>query len=170
MLEHEIAIRPIRNDDFEAVGALNVSTFREYEALYSHVSWYDEYLEALRDTKTIAQFTSMLVATDSGNVVGSITIELDHEYDGTPKLPHDYAKFRMLTVAKTFRRCGIGRTLLVHAIAVVRDSGRPGVRLNTSEATGAIPLYTRLGFVRDASHDYTEEIEKNPYLGFLLEF
>ncbi|KAJ2892074.1 N-alpha-acetyltransferase 30, partial [Coemansia aciculifera] len=56
----------------------------------------------------------------------------------------------MVAVGKSFRKQGIGSTLVLKALEVMREKGADEVILETeTENAGALALYEALGFVRD---------------------
>jgi mycothiol synthase len=59
-----------------------------------------------------------------------------------------------IAVRETERGRGLGRALLHHAIRVYRDRGasRVGLKVDTSNPTGAIQLYESVGFVVDRTY------------------
>jgi ribosomal protein S18 acetylase RimI-like enzyme len=59
-----------------------------------------------------------------------------------------------IVVRETERRRGLGRALLQHAFRVYRDRGasRIGLKVDTSNPTGAVQLYESAGFVVDRTY------------------
>ena len=80
----------------------------------------------------------------------------------------DQGEFRMLAVAPTARRGGIGRALVERCVARSRDLGHRELLLcSASTMRAAHRLYAALGFVRAPEHDW-RPLPRIQLLGFRL--
>jgi ribosomal protein S18 acetylase RimI-like enzyme len=144
----DIEIRPIRADEYAAVGAATASAYREFWQPNS--PGWDEYLAFIADVGSRAERATVLVALDAGAIAGSATLELDARIRPGPAepLPPDHAHLRMVGVSPEHRGKGIGRLLVVASIDLARARGRRVMTLETDPAmVTAQQLYVSLGFV-----------------------
>ena len=141
-------IRPVRPEEFERVGDLVVDAYRPY------FPDLGEYEAELRDVAGRSSRVEVLVAELDGRVVGTATYVPGPGRDSDFDEP-DWADLRMLAVDPSARGKGIGRALSEACIERARRDGRAVIGLHTdNEMTPAHSLYTSLGFVRDAEHDW----------------
>ncbi len=144
----DIEIRPIRADEYDAVGAATASAYREFWQPNS--PGWDEYLAYIADVASRADRATVLVALDAGAVAGSATVELDARIRPGPAEPlaPDHAHLRMVGVSPEHRGKGIGRLLVVASIDLARTRGRRVMTLETDPVMlAAQQLYMSLGFV-----------------------
>lgn len=138
-----IAVRPVTGADHAAVGRLTVAA---YDAV-GRVS--DDYRDALRDVAGRQDpDTSVLVAVDDGQVVGSVTVvsacSVHFEHGD-----HGDGGFRMLAVDPAAQGRGVGRALLDAALDHARRKGWRRLAITTMEwMSGAHRMYEAAGFVR----------------------
>jgi GNAT superfamily N-acetyltransferase len=94
-----------------------------------------------RDARVVAGDAPVHVAEAEGEVVGMVTVCVFTTVTGTKAfLDH-------LVVAGEWRRRGVARALMAHAIAVARDAGASRLDLTAgAEKTAARALYASLGF------------------------
>jgi ribosomal protein S18 acetylase RimI-like enzyme len=147
-MPEDIEIRPIRADEYEAVGAATASAYREFWQPNS--PGWDEYLAFIADVGSRADRATVLVALDAGAIAGSATLELDARIRPGPAEPlaPDQAHLRMVGVSPEHRGKGIGRFLVVACIDLARARGRRVVTLETDAVmVVAQQLYLSLGFV-----------------------
>lgn len=138
-----IEVRPVRDDEQETVGRLTV-------AAYDHVGRVsDDYRVHLADVSSRQDDdTTVLVALDGGEVVGSITVVSacsEHfEHRG-----HGDGGFRMLAVDPAAQGHGVGRVLLDAVLEHGRTQGWRRLTITTMTwMRGAQRMYERAGFVR----------------------
>ncbi len=152
----ETVIRPIRNDEFEAVGALTVEA---YASAYE-IDLSGEYIAELGRAAERAAAHEVWVAVDgtTGELLGTVTTPGPGERLSSFAVEGDM-DFRMLAVAQAARGRGIGRLLVGHCRALAEDRGASRLVLHTgSDMHLAVALYEGLGFER------LVEVEENfPY-------
>lgn len=143
-----IEVRPVRDDEHEAVGRLTI-------AAYDHVGRVsDDYRAHLADVASRQDDdTTVLVALDDGEVVGSVTVVSacsEHfEHRG-----HGDGGFRMLAVDPGTQGRGVGQALLDAALDHARRQGWRRVTITTMTwMRGAQRMYERAGFVRRPDRD-----------------
>lgn len=85
----------------------------------------------------------VLGAVDNGEIVGTVTLELDLP----PNQPHRAEIAKMMTRV-AWRGRGIAWRLMLEVERIARERGRTLLTLDTGTDDGAGPLYERLGFVR----------------------
>jgi ribosomal protein S18 acetylase RimI-like enzyme len=159
--EGPVTVRPVRPDEYDAVGQLVVEAYRTL----GDVGSYEQHLH---DVAGRVASGEVLVAQVGRRVVGTVTF-----VDGQTVLSEaddpDAATIRMLGVATEARGSGVGETLVRACINRAQASGRRRVRLHTrTSMTSAQRLYERLGFRRDPEHDWSPA-PGLLLLGYLLE-
>jgi ribosomal protein S18 acetylase RimI-like enzyme len=146
-----IQVRLIRPDEVQAVSALAVGA---YAASYELSDGYRADIGAVADR---ARDHEVWVAVDvaSGELLGTVS---------TPRAGRVMSAvanegeldFRLLAVASTARRRGVGERLVEHVLGLARERGIRRVVLNTGpDMVGAHRLYERLGFERLPEREYT---------------
>lgn len=128
---------------------------RAYEAIPD--GWpldEDGYRAELRDVPGRVRSAEVAVAFLDGALVGCVTYvapgsALDEHHDGEPS-------FRMLGVGPEAGGRGVGTALVHWVIGRARAGGHRHLWLYTAEPMRvAQAMYRRLGFVRQADHDWT---------------
>jgi ribosomal protein S18 acetylase RimI-like enzyme len=148
----DLIIRPAREADLPAVGAITVEAYR----VDGYVGDHDDYARTLADSAARFRDAEILVAADdSGAVLGSVTVV----HPGTPyaeiSRPGEL-EFRMLSVAAAARGRGVGEALVRAVVDRARAAGLDRVVLSSSEKMlAAHRLYERLGFTRLPERDWT---------------
>lgn len=159
-----VQVRLAAPAEYDRVGALS-------DAAYSHDYQISErYRASLRDVATRAHEHEVWVAVDSrsGEVLGTVATPRPgghiSELGGEGELD-----FRLLAVAPSARRRGIGRLLVEHVIALARQRGATRVVMNSGpEMLGAHRLYLEMGFTRRPERE-TREIDGKVLLAFGLD-
>jgi len=140
----DVLIRLAAQGEYEAISELG-------ETAYSHdYDITDGYRQRVRDVAARAAEHEVWVAADrhTGQLLGTVTgpgpggriseLAQDGELD-----------FRLLAVAPSARRRGIGRLLVEHMIALAAERGATRVVMNSGpDMTGAHRLYYAMGFTR----------------------
>jgi ribosomal protein S18 acetylase RimI-like enzyme len=130
-----IEIRAARPEEFEEAGRVTALAYREF-ARPGETDW-EEYSDRIADVGARAGTTTVLVAVEDGRVLGSVTLELDgrveagHEAADDVVPPHE-VHVRMLGVDPAARGRGVGKALMLAAIALSRRRGKRLMTLNTT--------------------------------------
>jgi ribosomal protein S18 acetylase RimI-like enzyme len=156
----------VRPDEADQLGAITLAAYTE---LPGHVEEPD-YEAELADVATRAKVAEVLVAVDDGGtVLGGVTFVPD---DSNPLAEHgvpDASSIRMLAVAGTAQRRGVGEVLVRACIERARAVGSSCLVLHSTPwMQTAHRLYERLGFVRRPDLDWTP-VPDIALLGFSLD-
>ncbi len=146
-------IRPVRPDEFEALGELTVAAYHSIGFDMPHQAEYDV---QLRDVARRAAASCVLVAaTPAGEVLGGVTYVSGPEDPYSEELGEGEAGIRMLAVAPAAQRRGLGRALTLACLDRARAAGRRRMILHTGAwMPNAVRLYESLGFVRVPELDF----------------
>jgi len=159
----DVLIRLAAPGEYEAIGELG-------ETAYSHdYDISDQYRERLLDVAARAAEHEVWVAVDrhTGQLLGTVTAPRPGRHISV--LGRDgELDFRLLAVAPSARRRGIGRQLVEHMIALAAERGAVRVVLNSApDMTGAHQLYYAMGFTRLTERETrTVEGHSGPLLAF----
>ncbi|WP_307835995.1 GNAT family N-acetyltransferase [Phycicoccus sonneratiae] len=144
-------VRPARPDELEAVGRLTLAAY----AADGGMSPEHPYAATLLDAGARARDAELLVAEESGSVLGTVTFVRP----GTPFSEiggPDEAEVRTLAVAPEARGRGVGRLLSDECVRLARAEGCRAVVLSSGTwMTAAHRLYERMGFVRVPERDWS---------------
>jgi ribosomal protein S18 acetylase RimI-like enzyme len=163
-------VRPLHPDEYEQAGAVTAGAYHEYEPVARGWDRWEQYLQDLADVAGRARHALVLGAVESGQVLGTVTVEIERDVDGTLREPSDPAHLRMLAVDPTARRRGVGRALMTRAIDLARASGRDAMILPTTPYMKAgQALYAELGFRRTPDDDIADETGRAVVLTYRLE-
>ncbi len=150
-----ISVRDATVDDHPAVGAVTVAAYRADGQLDGEHG----YEQVLADVAGRAAAGDVLVATDdgTGEVLGAALVVLPGaRFAEISRAQDAEVEFRMLAVAPTAQRRGVGRALVE---ACLRRAGRYGARAAVICVRGdnpvALHLYTSVGFLRIPERDHT---------------
>ena len=145
-----VEIRELRPDEYAEGGRVTRAAYAEFAP--GDASPNTDYLDRVEDIGARADYAVILGAFEGGEVVGTLTLELEDRIRGgfpRPPLEPDEAHVRMLGVAPDRQGHGIGRTLMDASIARAREAGKGRLTLETAEAmTAAQRMYERMGFRR----------------------
>jgi ribosomal protein S18 acetylase RimI-like enzyme len=154
-----MVIRPAREEEYDAVGALTVAGYDADGYLTYPDGTYDQgYAGWLADAASRAQNSTLLVAFDGDQLVGTVTWCPYGSADAQlAKEPHQ-GEFRTLSIAPEARGRGVGRALVEHCLERARSAGLTEVLLfSLREMVPAHRLYAGLGFARRPDLDWTPE-------------
>jgi ribosomal protein S18 acetylase RimI-like enzyme len=148
-----IEIRDARPEEYAEAGRVTADAYREF--VTPGRSW-EEYLVRLADVADRARRTSIIVAVEDGEVLGTVTLELDGRTDTESRnnreaepLRPGQAHVRMLGVAPQARGRGVGRMLMDACLEESRRAGKTQLTLNTTERMKAARrMYESMGFTR----------------------
>jgi ribosomal protein S18 acetylase RimI-like enzyme len=140
----DVLIRLAAPGEYVAIGELGV-------AAYSHdYDISDGYRRNLCDVAARAAQNEVWVAVDreTGQLLGSVVTPRPDSH--VSELGQDgELDFRLLAVAPSARRRGIGRLLTEHVIALAAERGAARVVMNSGpDMTAAHQLYYSMGFTR----------------------
>ncbi|MGH3424419.1 MAG: GNAT family N-acetyltransferase [Nocardioidaceae bacterium] len=148
-------IRYAHPDETTAVGALTEAGYRADGFLDGKGGVEDDYGDTLRNAADRAQNAELLVMADGPSLLGTVTwCPVGSPYRELATRD-DQGEFRMLAVAPTARRRGVGRLLVQWCIERANaDSLREIVMCSMTEMTSAHALYSGLGFGRAPELDW----------------
>jgi ribosomal protein S18 acetylase RimI-like enzyme len=145
-----VEIREVRPEEHEAAGRAAAAAYQVFAP--GGASPNPDYLARVADVGARAKHALVLGAFEDGEVLGTVTLELDGRIPGGhPRAPleEDQANVRMLGVDPGVQRQGIGRRLMEASIDAARRAGKRRVTLETTEEmTAAQRLYEAMGFRR----------------------
>ena len=143
-----IEIREARPEEYVQTGVVTADAYREFfeeadEDLRS-------YLDEIANVAGRAPRTTILVAVDDDQIIGSATLELDgRTSEEIGPLAPDEAHVRMFGVHPDARGAGVGKQLLAACEERARQAGRTRMTLNTTTLMRAArAMYTSLGYER----------------------
>lgn len=151
-------IRVATPDDFGAIGELTVAAYRGDGQTWSG----HPYEQTLLDAAGRVEAGTLLVCGSPEGVLGAVLfVQAGSEYAELAR--EGQAEFRMLAVAPSAQRRGVGEALAGACLQRARDLGCHSVVICVRDfATDAQRLYKRMGFVRAPSLDWS------PYEGVVL--
>ncbi len=138
-------IRPFSPDDVDAMNAVALAAFAQYETVYSD---WQSLARGVGAMASLAEQAEMIVAEDRmGAVVGGVA------YFGPGKTPRaeffedDWPIIRMLVVHPSARGNGIGRALTEKCVSRARQDGARLIAIHTSPVMEvALSMYLAMGF------------------------
>ncbi|MFL6137025.1 MAG: GNAT family N-acetyltransferase [Frankiaceae bacterium] len=147
-----VQVRPARQEEHAAIGALTVVAYRHGGLLDGDTGYEAE----LADAAGRAATTELLVAVDAtGRVVGTATLCLGTASPHAELAGEDDAELRMLAVAPEAQGTGVGRALVEECLDLARRAGcRRFVLSSRDLMRPAHRLYERLGFIRAPALDW----------------
>jgi ribosomal protein S18 acetylase RimI-like enzyme len=160
-------IRPVRSDEYAALGELTVAA---YHSLKGEMPLQEMYDRQLRDVATRATTSCVLVAEGpSGELLGGATYVSGPDDPYSEDLKEGEAGIRMLAVDPAGHGRGVGRALTLACIERARAAGRRRMVLHTSHLMPAAKhLYESLGFERDTALDFSPAPGVD-VIGYMLE-
>lgn len=146
-------IRTAHEDELARVGDLTAQAYLADDLIEAD----HEYVDELRAAVRRAREATVLVAVESGAVVGAVTLT-GHGSEWAEVAREGEAEIRMLAVDPQARGRGAGERLVVAAIDAARAQGaRAFVLSSLEEMRTARRIYERLGMVRVPARDWSVE-------------
>ena len=147
--ESPVTVREAAPHEYAEAGRVTAEAYRQF-VLDGDDDWH-EYLDAIADVEARADRTTIFVALDGEQIVGSATLELFDrvEVEDDPTLHPEESHIRMLGVHPDVRRRGVARALMSACFERARREGKSFMTLHTTERMGdAQRMYEALGFER----------------------
>jgi ribosomal protein S18 acetylase RimI-like enzyme len=158
-------IRPVRPEEFDQAGRVTATAYEELAP--GEGSPNPDYLARVGDLRARAERAVVLGAFEDGQVLGTVTLELEDRIPGghpRPPLEPDQAHVRMLGVDPSAQRRGIARALMDACLEEARRAGKDRVTLETTETmTAAQRLYETMGFERGPDQVYDDGFRLRTY-------
>ena len=146
-------VRRINPDECEQAGRVTRQAYDEFVDPVD--SDWGGYLDEIENVAGRAGRVHVLVAIESGRVLGSASLETEEANLGDDPIEPGTANIRMLGVDPEARGRGAGRALLDACISEARREGKRAVTLHTTDDMhAALGLYASAGFVRDPARDW----------------
>jgi ribosomal protein S18 acetylase RimI-like enzyme len=160
-----IEVRAVRPEEHREAGRVTALAYREF-APPGNPDW-EEYLSRIADVARRAGRALVLGAFRDGQVLGTVTVELDGRIEGGHErdpLDPDEAHIRMLGVGPEARGEGVGRLLMEAAVVEARAAGKRRMTLGTTERmVTAQSLYESIGFVRGPDQVFDDGFRLRTY-------
>lgn len=159
MTDPSVVIRPAREDELVALGALVADAYASLPGMPGPDVFPDYYAD-LRDAEgraAIDAFEQWVAAGPDGSLLGGVVVVTDMSVYGPDVVgaDSDAIGIRMLAIRATARGRGLGRRLTEHGVERARSLRRPEVILHTTDPMRtARGLYERMGFRADPSLDF----------------
>jgi len=145
-------VREATLDEHAEAGRVTAEAYREFVGPGDE-DW-ERYLQRIADVADRADRTTIMVAVEEGQILGSLTLELDGrvrdegEEEQRPLEPEE-AHIRMLGVDPAARARGVARARMAESEARARAAGKTFMTLNTTQRMKAAQrMYERLGYER----------------------
>lgn len=154
MSSRAIVIRDAEQSDVEAVRAVLLEAYAEYEFLLPRERW-EQYKLNIEDSVSNAKAKARIVAELDGDIVGSVFLYDSSEAAyGDPDMNIHSPIMRLLAVNQNVRGLGVATALIRASVAQSLNWGAETLHLHTSDMmSSAVRLYERLGFVRAIDKD-----------------
>lgn len=144
-----VTVREAAPHEYAEAGRVTAEAYRQF-VVDGDDDWH-EYLDAIADVEGRADRTTIFVALDGEQIVGSATLELFDrvEVEDDPTLHPEESHIRMLGVHPDVRRRGVARALMSACFERARHEGKTFMTLHTTERMrDAQRTYEALGFER----------------------
>lgn len=149
----DIEIRAAQPTEYQAVGEITAQAYIQDGLLaFGESDWY---LGELRDVAKRAAAADVLVATQDGRLLGTVTYVASTGGAMAELSRPGESEIRMLAVAPEARGRGAGQALVQACVDRARAAGDTGMVLSTQTVMRAAHrIYERLGFVRAPERDW----------------
>jgi ribosomal protein S18 acetylase RimI-like enzyme len=137
-------IRPFESADADAVNAVALSAFAQYEGVYQD---WETLTRGVGSMSSLADHAELIVAEDGDRIVGAVAYCSPGSTPRAEFFKPEWPIIRMLVVEPSERGQGFGRLLTNECIERARRAGAPLISLHTSPAmTAALEMYLKMGF------------------------
>lgn len=139
-----VTTRPFSAADSDAVNALALAAFAQYEGVYSDWETLARGVGAMAE---LAAQGEIVVAEDERGIVGAVAYFAPRTTPRADFFEPDWPIVRMLVVDPAARGRGVGRRLTEECVGRARRDGAAVIALHSSPAmAAALALYLKLGF------------------------
>ncbi|GGD67285.1 GNAT family N-acetyltransferase [Paenibacillus nasutitermitis] len=154
MTTGSIIIRAAKESDAEAITAVLVDAYSQYEQTLPKERW-EEYKESIIASVSGAQTKKRLVAELGREIIGSVFLfDSSESAYGSSDLDIQNPVIRLLAVSRKARGLGVATELLRASVRECHAWGAQTVHLHTSDMMdAAVRLYEHLGFERAFDKD-----------------
>ncbi|EFL51991.1 GCN5-related N-acetyltransferase [Solidesulfovibrio fructosivorans JJ]] len=157
-------ITDAKAQDHPAIDALAVEGWQVLKSGYAPEKW-ESLLLAIGGMSKLSENGRLIVARNSETILGVVAYLPPNASDPVV-FPEGWPSIRMLVTRPAYRNMGIGRRLMEACIARAKQDGSACIGLHTSPImTVALPLYLRMGFVKDRD---LEPFAGAPYARYVL--
>ena len=149
-----LQIRDARPDELDATAEVMVAAYRQFVPADAP-PLLQGYIDEIRDVRSRLAESTLILAEDTGGIVGAVTYYSDATKEPHAPWPAGWANLRLLAVAPSARGKGIGRALTEECLRRARAAGRTAIGLHTTRMMEvARAMYERMGFVRIPEFDF----------------
>lgn len=151
-----VGVRRARPAEYERVGALTEQGYRADGHLDRPAGEDEGYGATLRDARSRAERSELVVAADGDDLLGTVTWCPAGSDLREVATSDEQGEFRMLAVSPSARRRGVGALLVDWCIErACADGLREVVMCSMAQMAPAHALYARFGFVRRPDLDWS---------------
>ena len=137
-------LRPFLPSDADAVNAVALAAFSQYEGVYRE---WQTLMLGVGAMASLSEQAELIVAEDDGAIVGAVAYCAPRSAPRADFFEPDWPIIRMLVVQPQARGRGIGRKLTEQCIDRARRDAATVIALHTSPAmAAALELYLKMGF------------------------
>lgn len=152
--------------DYPAINELALEAWQVLKEGYDPGQW-DGMLAAIGRMSDLADKGQLIVAADRTAILGAVCY-MPPKASNPAIFPDGWPSIRMLVTRPACRKMGIGRKLTEAYIQRAKLDQADCIGLHTSPVmTVALPLYLRMGFVKDKD---LSPIAGAPYARYVLKF
>ena len=146
-------IRSATPEDAAEVSAVIRDAYAQLESAYP--ADFPRYIDMVAKVDTHFAAADVIVAEEGGRLTGCVFLYPDAAVSGQGTWPAGAASMLRLAVRPEAQGQGLGRRLTEACIDRCREAGITTLALHTTDWMAvAKAMYERMGFVRDAEHDF----------------
>lgn len=137
-------IRPFAKADADAVNAVALSAFAQYQGIYQD---WETLTRSVGSMSSLADHAELIVAEDGDHLVGAVAYCPPGSAPRAEFFAPEWPIIRMLVVEPSARGKGVGRQLTDQCIERAQLAGATLISLHTSPAMAvALAMYLKMGF------------------------